>query len=354
MTAAYLAVRFLFALESPWLLRSRSESGPDDAAVALRRELDALSAEKDVDKAKDDEVRWLIRRERYEDARRLVLHYHRDTLIDVVFAALSARYAPRRHQKRKLSFGSAAEWEEYLDDYLALDELADLFQKCIEDTERVVAVIARDIRSRIKNATDEYDVYDCALAVHCLSGSQYSAFLGEQAGEKGLNRYSLMEARRALAVLRKACKEAPEKYPHISRYTAVRWLCYSFATGAETNVDRAAHRIRELNRMLERLPDATRRAALRVMDGRRHEAADDVARQAPMLADCGAFYLLLATLPGDLRGFARMLMDGSRHADIAARFGVSKDEVAAYRAAIQRLLAALRPGTGRGERGAGR
>ena len=303
-----------------------------------------------MEKAKDDEVRWLIRNERYEYARRLVLHYYHDTLIGVVSAALSARFAPRRHQKHELLFGTAAEWEEYLDDYLALDELADLFQKCLEDTERVVAVISRDIRRRIKNATDEYDVYDYALGVHCLSGSQYVAFLGEQAGEKGLSRYSLMEARRALAVLRKACKEAPDKHPHVSRQTAVHWLCYCFATGVETNVDRAAHRIRELNRLLEGLPDATRAAALRVMDGRRHGAADDVARQAPMLADCGAFYRLLANLPGDLRGFARMLMDGRRHADIAARYGLSKDEVAAYRAAIQRLLAALGPGARSGER----
>ena len=180
--------------------------------------------------------------------------------------------------------------------------------------------------------------------------SKSGRILGEQAGEKGLNRYSLMEARRALAVLRKACKEAPEKHPHVSRYAAVRWLCYCFATALEKNVDRAAHRIRELNRMLEGLPDATRAAALRVMDGRRHEAADEVARQAPLLAEYGAFYRLVATLPGDLRGFARKLMDGSRHADIAARYGVSKDEVAAYRAAIQRLLAASRPGTGNGER----
>lgn len=102
--------------------------------------------------------------------------------------------------------------------------------------------------------------------------------------------------------------------------------------------------------MLKDLPAATRNAALRVMDGRRHKDADDVARQAPMLADCGAFYRLFATLPKTLRGLARMLMDGSRHADIAARFGASKDEVADYRAAIQRLLAALRPGTGRRER----
>ena len=50
------------------------------------------------------------------------------------------------------------------------------------------------------------------------------------------------------------------------------------------------------------------------------------------------------------RGLARMLMAGRRHAAIAARFGMSTTEVAAYRRAIQRLVASLRPRTGRGER----
>ena len=79
------------------------------------------------------------------------------------------------------------------------------------------------------------------------------------------------------------------------------------------------------------------------MAGRRHAAAADIARQALMLADCGAFYRLLAALPDEQRGLARMLIAGRRHADIAARFGMSTTEVAAYRRAIQRLVASLRP-----------
>ena len=313
--------------------------------------LDTLSAEEVAEKAKDDEVRRLIRNAQYDDAGRLVQHYYRGTLIKVVAATLSERYTPRRHRKQcMLKFGSSDDWEYYLNEYFASDEIADVFRKCLVGTERVVVVIASDIRSRIKNTTDEYDIYDCTLAVHCLPSRQSLAFLGEQAGEQGLNRYSLMEARRGLAVLRKACKEAPEGYPNVSRHTAVRWLCYCYGAGMEKNVDLAGHRISELNRTLEGLPTVTRTAALHVMDGRRHAAAADIARQAPMLADCGAFYRLLAALPDELRGLARMLMAGSRHADIAERFGMSKEEVAAYHRAIQRLVVSLQPRTGRRER----
>ena len=197
-----------------------------------RTELDTLSAEEAADKAKDDEVRRLIRNAQYDDAGRLVLYYYRDTLINVVAATLIERYTPRRHRKqRMLQFGSSGAWEDYLNDYFALDELAEVFRKCSDGTERVVVVIASEIRARIKNTTDEYDIYDFALAVHCLPSRQSFAFLGEQAGEQGVNRYSLMEARRGLAVLRKACKDAPDKYPEVSRSTAVRWLCFCFGTG---------------------------------------------------------------------------------------------------------------------------
>ena len=41
-----------------------------------RTELDTLSAEEAADKAKDDEVRRLIRNAQYDDAGRLVLYYY--------------------------------------------------------------------------------------------------------------------------------------------------------------------------------------------------------------------------------------------------------------------------------------
>ena len=281
-------------------------------------------------------------------------------MIDVVAAELSARYTPRRHREHMLSFGSPAEWEEYLERYLARDDLPELLRESLKGTERVVFAINQDIRKRIKNATDEYDVFDFALAVHCLQGKQYVAFMAEQTKENGKEeeegkgkenpiRYSLMEARRNLAVLRKACKEAPEEYPGLSRYTAVRWLCYRFATGVEKNIDLAGHQIRVLNGALESLPAATRNAALRVMNGRQREDAD-VARFAPMLVECGIFYRLIDALPQKLRGVARMLMAGSRHSVIAKTLGMSEEEVTAYRNELRRLAASLRPGTGPRER----